>query len=71
MRMGDMPQQNYANLAQQVDMPQLDLVSIQAVPIWKQVPHCLLRAVEHHVYHPADWEGGQTSLDSKAVWESR
>ncbi len=49
MRMGHLPQRVNVDLAQQVDVPQLGILSSQTASIRQRIPHCLLRIVEHHV----------------------
>jgi hypothetical protein len=49
MRMGHLPQRVNVDLAQQVEVPRLGILSSQTASFWKQIPHCLLRIVEHNV----------------------
>ena len=49
MRMGHLHRRVDVDLAQQVDVPWLGILSLQTASIWKRIPHCLLHVVEHHV----------------------
>ncbi len=71
MRLGHMPQRADVNLAQQVDVPWLDLLPPKAAPIRKQIPPCLLHIVKHHVLNWVSWGKGCTSSDCQAIWATR